>query len=271
MQEELEQEQRIDETAQPFAGAPGAPGETSTNFQIHPDTNIYTFPGGTSAFFSRPGVCYNEGGASNIGQYANFTDGNSGFLIYSENNSAGVNLAVRKKSKTDTQWSERVVLYHSGNLNTSQFASKTSVGAKADKTYVDSALVSKASQSYVDNAVANKADKSALDAKADKKYVDEKVAALSPTDVCMGFVNHSAVSCSGGVGATCSPWGGGKYSVNVKKTFSSRTGVIATPAASNSAGINISVDAVNAGSFTVSITKNGTGFDCPFYFQIFGC
>lgn len=67
-----------------------------------------------------------------------------------------------------------MVLYHSGNLNTSQFASKTSVDAKADKTYVDSALVSKASLSYVDNAVANKADKSALDAKADKSALEAK-------------------------------------------------------------------------------------------------
>lgn len=109
MQEELEQEQRIDETVQPFAGAPGVPGGTSTNFQIHPTIDINTFPGGKDAFYSRPGVGYNTGGASMIGHYANFTDGDTGFLIYSENASP-MSFKICKKSKQDTAWGARGII-----------------------------------------------------------------------------------------------------------------------------------------------------------------
>lgn len=270
MKENFEQELRIEEPIQTLAGPPGAPGgTTATNFQNFPDDNINTFTGGSQAFFSRPGVCYNAGGASNIGQYANFTDGNSGFLIYSENGASGVNLAVRKKSKTDTAWSERVSLYHSGNLNTSTFASKESLDAKADKTYVDNSLASKASLSYVDNAVTNKADKTALNAKADKTYVDEKIAAVSSGIVCTGYVYHGSISCSNGIRATCAAWGGGSYQINLNTYITGTSGVTITPTASNSANISASVDNVVGSTFSVSITKNGAGFDCPFYFQVF--
>lgn len=122
--------------------------------------DVNSFLGGSQAFFSRPGVTYNGGRASNMGHYATFTDGNNGFLIYSmKGTGADINLMVRKKSNTDTTWSDRVELYHSGNLDTSTFASKTSVDAKADKTYVD-------------NALSLKANISTVSAKADKTYVD---------------------------------------------------------------------------------------------------
>lgn len=204
MKEEFEQELRIEEPIQTLTGPPGAPGgTTATNFQNFPDDDINTYPGGSQAFYSRPGVCYNTGGAANIGQYANFTDGNSGFLIYSENAAKGLNLVARKKSKADTTWSSRYVLYHSGNLTPKDFALKT----------------------YVDDALKNKVEKTYVDTKADTSYVNNQYSLLQgklnskvnitdlPRIICTGYVGPQGDIRYNGQPVGCSRPSAGEYHV----------------------------------------------------------
>ena len=77
-----------------------------------------------------------------------------------------------------------------GNVDTSSFAKKTDIAAKADKTYVDTqlatkaattALSAKADKTYVDTELGKKAAATDVAAKADKTYVDTQLATKAAT------------------------------------------------------------------------------------------
>lgn len=194
MKEKLEREQKIDDTIQPFAGAPGAgtPGGTSNYLEEFPaeannDTTTYDnknaiWNSGTKNEGYRT-ISF-AGDDRGIQLRASTTDPNPTSQPGVPGHVTSTNIYARVKRSPQAGYLPWYEIYHKGNLNPSNYALKTSVAAKADKTYVDSALASKATisdlstkveKTYVDNALVNKADTTAVNAKADKSYVDENL------------------------------------------------------------------------------------------------
>lgn len=193
MKEKLEREQKIDDTIQPFAGAPGAgtPGGTSNYLEEFPAETSND----TTKYDSKNAI-WDSGSQGNGYKTISFAGSDRGMQLRTSisynptvppgapGSSMSTGVYIRVKQDPQAGYLPWYEIYHKGNLNPSNYALKTSVAAKADKTYVDSALASKATisdlstkveKTYVDNALVNKADTTAVNAKADKSYVDENL------------------------------------------------------------------------------------------------
>lgn len=161
MKEELEQEQRMDEPTQPFAGAPGVPGSTPNyleQFPIEQYNNTTTYDSKNAIWDSGSPV----DGFKNI-SFAGSMEGGLQFKadtsMYTTppgypGNPDQTKVFVRSKRQQTSSYRPWYELYHKGNLSPSLFASKSSLDAKADKTYVDSQIALKADKTYVDTQCA---------------------------------------------------------------------------------------------------------------------
>lgn len=181
-------EQRGDVTIQPLAGAPGAPSATPNYLEEFPaEANNATTK------YNDKNAIWDSGNEMSRYKHVSFAGNGGGFQLRADTalmkSPAGApgrptknDIFVRVKNLNQPDYFPWVRLYHTGNLDPSKFLTTANLNAKADKTYVDSALASKldasdisskAEKTYVDNALATKAEKTTVDAKADRKYVDE--------------------------------------------------------------------------------------------------
>lgn len=113
----MKEEQQVDANNQPDVNVRHQePLTEDICFPIHPDVNINDYPGGYEGMSYRPGVVFNSGGASRIGQYANFTDGEHGFQIACEDSSDN-NYWISSNRRCDhNNWNNRFKIYHTGHL-----------------------------------------------------------------------------------------------------------------------------------------------------------
>lgn len=174
MKEELEQEQRIDETVQPFAGAPGVPGGTSNYMEEFPAE-----ASNTSTTYNSKNAIWNSGTQTEGYRNISFAGSTGGLQFRADtsintappgypSNPNETKVFVRSKRQNLSSYRPWYELYHTGN--NSMISSIPSIAAKADKTYVDSALALKADKSYVNTGFVTCDIGIAL--KADKTYVD---------------------------------------------------------------------------------------------------
>lgn len=181
-------EQRVGVTIQPLAGVPGVPGATPIYLEEFPAETSNN----TTSYDSKNAI-WNSGTKDEGYRTISFAGNDRGIQLRAETrdpnptSQPGVpghitttNIFARVKRSPQAGYLPWEELYHTGNLNPSKFLTTANLNAKADKTYVDSALASnalemslKAEKIYVDNALATKAEKTTVDAKADRKYVDE--------------------------------------------------------------------------------------------------
>lgn len=161
MKENLEQELRIEEPIQTFAGVPGLPGPP-TYMEIFPSEAL-----NESTKYDSKCAIWNSGDAGNRYKNVSFADSTSGLQFKVDTVSPGypgymgsatqANLFVRIKRNNNSTYYPWYKIYHEGNSGL--FASIPAIMAKADRAYVDSGL-------------STKMDKVSIDAKADKTYVD---------------------------------------------------------------------------------------------------
>lgn len=168
--------QRVGESTQTLAGAPGGFGNTPNYMQEYPlETNL------NSTTYDAKNAIWNSGTSSLGYRNISFAGGTSGLQFRADTNNTSapsgipgspdptnVYLRVRRAERSYDPWAE---IYHSGNLDISKYAKKSLVEQKADMTYVSSQNGSKLEQAYFDKNITSINDR--LAAKVDQAHVEK--------------------------------------------------------------------------------------------------
>lgn len=270
-------EQRVGVTIQPLAGAPGAPGATPNYLEEFPAE-----ADNATTKYNDKNAIWDSGNEMNRYKHVSFAGNGGGFQLRADTaftqSPAGapgrpkkndISIRVKNLNKPDYFPWER--LYHTGNLDPSKFLTTANLSAKADKTYVDSAL-------------ASKLDASDISSKAEISYVDNQDKALSNRInsveqslkgkdivyvISAGRVDaNGSVARNKGKGAIGIKMGQGIYRLSVTGLPNSY-GVNITIL--NSTNLTASISNATSSDFTVNIvTANGAvSANSEFYFQVF--